>query len=145
MFGDPIRRALESQCASLEQAGIPCTVIEPEDARRLTKWVGTLPGKDERIAWQQIAEGKCVAWSTQEERDTLTARIVAECTMEATIALIYNAYEGGLLIASSQIVTALRHLGDPKSECWLLSAEGPQWIIEDSVYDRTICYLPPHA
>lgn len=144
-FEDPIHRLLELQRAGLEAASISCTIIEPVDAGHLTRWVGALPSRDERIAWAQVPEGKCVGWSTQEERYAAVKRIVAECTGQAMIALIYNSCEGGLLIASSQIVTALRRLGDPRSEYWLLNAEGPQWIIEDSVYDRTICYLPPHG
>lgn len=139
---DPVLARLQALVERCARAGIACAAIAPAQAVGLVRPLAEFPYRDERVDWSGIEGGVCASWDDAAQHDALLAEALAACAKAGPVALIWNPHHGGLSVDRAEAAALARLLEDEASEFWLVPMAGPNWLIEWSVYDGELCYLP---
>ena len=139
---DPVLARLQVLVERCARAGVACAAIDPDRAAELVQPLAEFPYRDERVDWGGIEGGVCASWDDAAQCHVLLAEALAACAKEDPVALIWNPHHGGLSVDPAEAVALARLIEDEASEFWLVPTTGPNWLIEWSVYDGELCYLP---
>lgn len=130
---------------ALRKGGVRCSKLTPERCRAALGRLVSGPGRDERLAWNPIPRGICRTWGSDEERDSLLAEALAECTgPETRVAVVWHPFRAGLSIAAGDLAAQASPVLEAGSgeTIWIVAAEGGPWLIEVAYWDRELCWTP---
>lgn len=118
---------------------LPPVVLEP-----LLAFLVDLPGRDERLLWQEIRGSVRLCWDTADQcAATIDQAADALGVADDRLALVVHPAEAGLMLRRSALLSAWPVL-HPRlyGTIWIFDMSAPVRLIEVSYVDRETCYSP---
>ena len=117
--------------------------LPPVRVQALSRAKLNLPGRDERLYWPEIPEGRCESWQDADARDAAFAGALRACfPPSGRLVFIFSPFESGLVLGCADAIAhATRLLDACNGTLWIVALTGTPGLVEVSYSDDEVCWL----
>lgn len=129
----------------MRRRGLTAARVGPAAAQAALARLTDGPGLDERLDWSFVTDARRRQWGVETNASDLIAEAFDDLGVRGAerVLLVWHPGLAALRVRSADLVKLADIALRAHPEVWVCSADGDDWLVESSRFDREICWGRP--